>query len=558
METLKQLDARLIARALKLKQAKELIIETKNKFNQHVYTVEKQLDARERHLILSQQELAHERHRLQLWEERLTALQAELQAQAADPTRSAAALALLSSGDSPSGSPGHHSDTTASEGASPAAATSAEERAVVRRAPSVLVTAAVPCREHLAASLAAWLSPVAEQEENTVVIDNGTFMLRAGRAAGFDAAQLAPHALRNRTASIVEHIDEDSLLTSYVKGSESSRPFFDKKQEARKKAVGLLYSVQDTVLVNYDNAETIYQHLYEKLALKPSGAPLIMTVSDFITTAELERMTEWLFETMGVKDLGYISQSVAALYSAGLHTGISVDLGYSSTRVIACYGGSVIAKRKIPLGWHHLQDAIQGAVVKHYHQADVLPNAFFDELARKAIYVAPAFEQELKDFQSHAIEPSLFDVPIPKVDPVNLTIERFRIGESYFKPSHLGVSSPGLQHTIRALGVSLFSERSKFQTEMNQVCSNIVLSGGGSQIPGLWSRLEAELADSSVVASSSTSFQPSFHLLPSYDSSDLNTWIGAMHFSRSQGGKNRITKHLYDELGPVFLERAFW
>ena len=568
METFQKLETKLIERARKLKQAKEVIIQTKNQFNQHVYSIEKQLDQRERSLVISQQEINQQKHRLCEWEEQLKARQATVEAQekaiasAPPPAKPAAASVVRTSSDSLKEVvqwklAKKRSSLQPAEGseAAPSAVASSSTPATPARPPAVVLHQAGPRGERAAVASATWLAPC--DSEDVLVIDNGTFMLRAGLASsGALAEAAAPRQLRNRTANIVERIDEDALLSSYVKGSESSKPFFEKKQEARRKAVGLIYSVQDTSLVNLENAETIYGHLFELLGTKASAQPLMLTTSDFVTVSELQKSTEWFFETMGAADLGYVPQSVASLYSAGLHTGISVDLGYSSTRVVACYGGSVLSKRKIPLGWQHLHDAVQASLIRHHASAEALPGTFVDELTQKALYVAASFEQELKDFQAHGIEPSTY--PVPQCDPVNLTLERFRIAESYFRPSHLGIQSSGLHHVIRSLGTSLFSERAKFQSEMNDVCSNILLSGGGSQIPGLWSRLKSELAPDPTQPASSTTLQPYFGLLSPVTGSEMNTWIGAANYARSQGGRNRITKQIYDEFGPAYLERTFW
>ena len=51
---------------------------------------------------------------------------------------------------------------------------------------------------------------------------------------------------------------------------------------------------------------------------------------------------ETMFETFGVKSIGFETAVVLNLYSAGRSTGISVSMGHGVTQIVGVYEGCII------------------------------------------------------------------------------------------------------------------------------------------------------------------------------------------------------------------------
>ncbi|KAI4458866.1 actin [Holotrichia oblita] len=122
---------------------------------------------------------------------------------------------------------------------------------------------------------------------------------------------------------------------------------------------------------------------------------------------------------------------------------------------------------------------------------------------------------------------------------LHIGVERYRAPELIFKPYMIGSSEAGLSEVIGYV-LSLFNDDDQLR-----LASNIVLTGGPANLPGLQERVHSDLI----------SIRPfkSFSAVSVLPNCTLSSWYGAKAWAHTDDFKKTlITKQDYDELGGDF------
>ncbi|TFK28342.1 chromatin remodeling complex subunit [Coprinopsis marcescibilis] len=125
---------------------------------------------------------------------------------------------------------------------------------------------------------------------------------------------------------------------------------------------------------------------------------------------------------------------------------------------------------------------------------------------------------------------------------IHLSVERWRVPETYFSPNMAGIDSAGIDESIQNI-FNRFSE-----SEKARLVKNIFLTGTPSQLPGIIPRLHNSLRpilDPDIPIQIVRAADPS-----------LDAWKGMASFSQTpEAATAGVTRAEYDEYGPERIKR---
>ena len=153
-----------------------------------------------------------------------------------------------------------------------------------------------------------------------IVIDNGTSTIKYG-FAGNDAP-----------SSVIPTVIAKCKFQSSMVGMGQSPHNIYIGQSALKKRgipINLTYPIQRGIITNWDDIQTIYQHLFnQEIGVQSSEYPILLTdTQDENKKFYRHKMTEVMFETFNVPAMGIENQNVLSLFASGNTTGFTIDSG---------------------------------------------------------------------------------------------------------------------------------------------------------------------------------------------------------------------------------------
>jgi len=365
-----------------------------------------------------------------------------------------------------------------------------------------------------------------------IIIDAGSHEIRCG----FNGVRCRPEQIY-RTTVPGHQLNEDELELSFGTASESVRD--------------LLHPIDDGRIVNWENMEKIWSDMYEtKLGaapISPKEFPVLLAEPLFQSQKERSRIIEVFMETFEVPELCFRPDAALAMYASNHSTGIVVDCGAESTRVVPIYDGLAIRQRAtlIPkLGGRHLIAYLRSILSKEPNNAALITRAVSSELCtlkEQHCYVALDYATEMQQTLDIALRSTKrtdvredpYDavgyarsVPVKAANgrPLRITTERFRVAEALFKPSHCGVSGMGIHRAVQQTAQALPAEH------RNEICSQVLLTGGSSMFPGLLARLQHEL--DSILGTAEFPLQSAARVLGSATRT-LDVWTGGYAYASS-------------------------
>jgi len=370
---------------------------------------------------------------------------------------------------------------------------------------------------------------MADEEQQSIVCDNGSGMVKAG-FSGDDAP-------RSVFPSIIGRPRNEMAM----QGSAKKEYFIGDDAQARRGICTIRYPIEHGVVTNWDDMEKIWHHtFYNELRVQPESNNVMLTEAPMNPKINREKMTQIMFETFSVNAMYVGIQAVLSLYSSGRTTGIVLDAGDGVSHTVPIYEGYSLPHAIMRV------DMAGRDMTEHMMKLLMETGTSFTTSAEKEIvrsikeqlcYVALDYEEEMTN-ASKSGEEEPFELPDGTV--INVGTQRFRCPEALFKPAHIGLEAPGFHEMT-------YNSIQKCDIDVRRdLFSNIVLSGGTTMYKGLPERLAKEvgnLAPSSV--------KPKVVAPPERK---YSVWIGGSILSSLTTFQNMwIQKREYDESGPQIV-----
>jgi len=244
---------------------------------------------------------------------------------------------------------------------------------------------------------------------------------------------------------------------------------------------------------NYNVLLKFFIHYYEQLDIKEEyqfQQPLIILTPFIASDLEKSKIQEIFFNSLNFPSILFLSESQAILSTLQKSNGVVVNMGESHTYISTIFHGftHALARDVFPIAGKELTDYFLNLILTRIG-------------TRKSIYIDNSIAKEIKEKLSLCIlDPkeeqkrvkeglTKYDriVDLPDGSNLKINLERFLLTEPLFNPRLAHVDYIGLAEAI-SKAIKTW-ERENWE----ELIPNIILSGGGSLIPGLDKRLEFEL-----------------------------------------------------------------
>lgn len=330
----------------------------------------------------------------------------------------------------------------------------------------------------------------------SVVVDNGSFMCRAG-FAGEDAPRAIFRSVVGQVRQCAYHIEKNilnfrfvSLMLVQIFFTASDNLFdINRKEyyvgdEAQRKRdiVMLKYPIERGIITNWNDMEKIWQHVFHnELNIFSEDFSIMLTEAPMNSMGNREKITQIMFEKFNAKSVFISNQAALSLYASGRTTGVVLNSGDSASYAVPIYNGYTLSHAilRSNLAGYELTDFCREfLIMRGYSFASYAEREIVHDIKEKLCYIAQDFEYEMQQTNTLSTQEKSYELPDGNV--INLGNERFCCPEALFQPSlmGLGIGSIGIHKTVYN---SIMSCKVDIHKEL---FANIVLSGGTTMHEG--------------------------------------------------------------------------
>jgi len=371
-----------------------------------------------------------------------------------------------------------------------------------------------------------------EEEFTSIVIDNGTGMIKAG-FAGEDAPNTVFAACVGRPRHKQQMI-----------GMARKELYIGDEALSKKGMLALCYPVEHGIVTNWDYMTSIWEHVFtNELRVDPSEHSVLLTEAPMNPKSNREKMCSIMFETFDVPEFYVGVQAVLSLYSSGRTSGVVLDSGDGVSHCVPIYEGYSLphAICRLDLAGRDLTVYLQRILQE---RGITLEGSSGREIVRdmkeKLCYVALDYETELANADMSSELEVNYELPDGTI--VQVGDERFRAPEALFQPSLLGKEADGV-HTM------LYDSIQQCDIDVRRnLYENIVLSGGTTMYRGMKERVRKEMASLAPASVKVKVVAP--------EERKYSVWIGGSILSSLSTFQDMwITKDEFEEVGPKIVHR---
>ncbi|KAK8850086.1 hypothetical protein M9Y10_018197 [Tritrichomonas musculus] len=310
------------------------------------------------------------------------------------------------------------------------------------------------------------------EELHTIVIDNGSGMMKAGWAG------------EEIPKSVFPTILSDTLDNLYIgDGALQYRAYSS-----------IRYPIQRGSITDWGDLQKIYDYIFRcVLETDSSKNPTLITRPYGNPKEESEKMIELMFETFNVPSFYTGYQSKLSLCASGRTNGIVLEIGDGITQVMSIIKDKIIpnASTKINFGGADITNYIQRMLFdKGCDQTCKFQT--FQEIKEKYCYVKNYGKDQINfipGVNNHDVrnDRGKVDFCLPDGNTIVLDNERSIAPELLFEPHYNFLNNNGIHDLI-------FENIQKANSDdRKDLYANIVLSGGSTMFEGLPERIEEEI-----------------------------------------------------------------
>mmetsp|Transcript_20292 Transcript_20292/g.30108 ORF Transcript_20292/g.30108 Transcript_20292/m.30108 type:complete len:401 (+) Transcript_20292:28-1230(+) len=317
-----------------------------------------------------------------------------------------------------------------------------------------------------------------------IVLDNGTFSVKAGFAGGSKPKIV----VRNKVGrSKHMRIMPGGALESDKELAGPSSVFVGDKLDEHRGAFILEYPMDKGTVLDgkWDAMEQVWDHTFSSLNAQVEEHPALLTEAPLNPRRNRDKIAEIFFETFRCPALFFAPQGVLSLYASGRTTGVVLDVGEGVTHCIPVYEGhalphsitrSDVAGRDVT---KHLQLLLRKAGLNFTTTAEA---DLCRTIKEEACFVSPTVPAD-ESMQREAKT----QYQLPDGQAVTLASERYHAPEILFNPSQIGSEEAGAADVlVNSIVKSDLDLRST-------LFSQIVLAGGSTLFQGFGDRLLYEV-----------------------------------------------------------------
>lgn len=371
-----------------------------------------------------------------------------------------------------------------------------------------------------------------DEEQTSIVIDNGTSYIKAGLNNLID---LTPNVVFKNYVAYPKY----SNLIPF----ENKKDYYvGEEAEIKKSIVKLKYPMEHGVVFDWDNMEKIWRHIFnDELKVEPYEYNIILTEPPKNPKKNKEKMCEIMFETFNICGLYIEKPGVLSLYAAGKYSGIGIDLGGAVSQFIPIYDGYTISEGVIRLdfGGKDLTEYMVGLLNESEERfCKKAEKILVEEIKEKTCYVADDFYYELKNVEN-------FDYKLPDGSHIGVKDERIKVPEALFNPWLLK------QYAFEGIVKTCYDSIQKCEIDTRKdIYGAIVLSGGNSMFKGLPERFRNEIMNLCP-----EDIKEEVKIISSPERK-FNAWIGGAILSSMKTLK-WVTNSEYEESGTNIIHDRF-
>ena len=355
-------------------------------------------------------------------------------------------------------------------------------------------------------------------DSNSVVIDNGSYMIRAGFANDEKSFRAFPTT-----------IGRPKYHSSY---GYNKKYYIGEEAEEKRIVLKINNPIENGVITDWDDMGKVWDYTFNNLGIASEEHPILMTEPPNNPKRNRERMIQIMFETYNTPLFYTHMPAVLALAASGRMTGCVVDCGYSTSHVVPVYEGFSLPGNimRLDMGGKSMDEYLRTKLCDQNNDMETYNTSHFRRTKEEYCYVSMDIEKE-KDIQEKSYE-------MPDGNTVYIKKERVRVPEILFDLSigdnnlHGGIH----QATCRTI--------SKCDEDLHrELFSNIAIAGGSTKFPGFCERMQKEVEP----------FSPSSMKAVVYTSPDPDrmAWCGGSMFSSLSSYRSMwISLEEYDEYGP--------
>lgn len=371
-----------------------------------------------------------------------------------------------------------------------------------------------------------------EEEENALVIDNGSGMVKAGFSG-----EEAPRCTFPSMTGVPKQ-------KHCMFGGVSKDMYIGDEADSKRGILKLNFPIAHGIITSWDDMEKIWHHtFYNELRVNPEEHNILLTEAPLNPKRNREKMCQIMFETFNAPAFYVGIQAVLSLYSSGRTTGVVLDIGDGVAHTVPIFEGYSMphAVKRLNLAGRDLTEYMAKILGERgYNFNSGAELQIVKNIKETLCYVSKDYKSELAQTEKNSQIEKNFELPDGQV--ITVGSARFRVPEVLFQPSLVGMESDGI-HDMMHKSISTCDIDVR-----RDLYSNIVLSGGTTMFKGLEDRLQAEISNLAPALAKVKVVAPSER--------KYSVWIGGSILSSlSSFEESWITKDEYDDCGVSIVHR---
>ena len=246
---------------------------------------------------------------------------------------------------------------------------------------------------------------------------------------------------------------------------------------------------------NFTILTKFFYYYYQQLEISEKfqfKQPIIIITPFFMPELTQNKLKEIFFDIFEFPSILFLSETQAILSTLQKTSGVVLNMGESNTYISTIFHGftNVMARDIFPISGKDLTNHLLNMILtkKSSETAIYLDYMTAKEIKERLSLCVLDPIEEMKRIKS-GLTVYNRNFNLPDSSNIEINLERFMLIEPIFDPTLIHIDYIGLGETVAKVIKTWDREN------WEELVPNIILSGGGSLVPGLDKRLELDLAN---------------------------------------------------------------